>query len=166
MKRPAKAQPTLCVAAMLSRKPTCLTSVTITEITQAQNTLWGSQPSRKWILYFLLCCSLTGEWLGLLHAGSDRAVSVHGAYLAWLLACGGAGPRVAVELRGAGANFILVIFLLIKIHTAGYTFVDKTYKKDGGNKKVSDFIYFSAVNWHHRVCSLRLQRSHLIHSQI
>lgn len=51
------------------------------------------------------------------------------AYFARLLAGGGAGPRVAVELRGAGADFILVVFLLIKIHTAGYTFMVQQIKE-------------------------------------
>lgn len=43
-----------------------------------------------------------------------------------------------------------------------------SYKKDGGNKKVSDFfiIIIPVVNWHHRVCSLQQHRSHLIRSQI
>lgn len=66
-----------------------------------------------------------------------------------------------LELISSSSSSSSSKFILLDIPSR-----NETYKKDGGNKKVSDFIYFSAVNWHHRVCSLRQQRSHLIHSQI
>lgn len=67
------------------------------------------------------------------------------SHLARLLACGGAWSRVAVELRGTGANFILIVILFIKIHTAGNTF---TGQETGEGRGVR---FYPAANWYREV---------------
>lgn len=65
-------------------------------------------------------------------------------HLARLLARGRTRSGVAVELRGTGADFILIVVLLIKIHTAGYSFTGRKVERRRGKGSVRHFL---PANW-------------------
>lgn len=67
-------------------------------------------------------------------------------YLARLLAGGWAWSGVAVELRGTGADFIFIVILLIKIHTAGYSFTGRKVEGAEG-KQVSDVFSHNLLSF-------------------
>lgn len=80
-------------------------------------------------------------------------------HLAGLLAGGRARSGVAVELRGTGADFIFIVILLIKIHTAGYSFAGRKVEGWRGKASVRHFLpanwfyQFAATFIHSRVAS-------------
>ncbi len=85
----------------------------------------------------LLFTGKRGWLLGKIMTHHAESMTWTSFYLAWLLASGGAWSRVAVELWGTGANFIVIVLFFIKIHTAGYTWIEKEKKKR----------FFPAVQW-------------------